>query len=76
MPKTTSLLQRMVDLPIAVEPIRVGGAFGEILAIARREELSGYDSAYLELALRQAQPLATVDARLRRACRSAEVALA
>jgi predicted nucleic acid-binding protein len=73
--QVTSLLQRIADLPITVEPIRVGGAFGDILAVARREQLSEYDAAYLELALREAQPLATVDDRLRRACGNAGAAL-
>jgi predicted nucleic acid-binding protein len=51
--QVTSLLQRISELPITVEPIRVGGAFGDILAVARREELSEYDAAYLELVLRE-----------------------
>jgi predicted nucleic acid-binding protein len=68
--QVTSLLQRIADLPITIDPIQVGGAFGEILAVARREQLSEYDAAYLELALREAQQLATLDDRLRRACRN------
>lgn len=73
--QVTSLLQRLSDLPITVEPIGVGGAFGPILAVARREQLTEYDAVYLELALREAHPLATLDEGLRRACRSAGVGL-
>lgn len=39
-------------------------AIGTIDALAARHGLSAYDAAYLELALRRALPLATLDARL------------
>lgn len=39
----------------------------ELLAIARRHELTVYDAAYLELARRLSAPLATLDGRLARA---------
>ncbi len=42
-----------------VKPTR--RAFGQILDLARRERLSGYDAAYLELAMRLGIPLATKD---------------
>ena len=48
---------------------------GALLALARQHQLTAYDSAYLELAARRALPLATRDAGLRRAARSAGVAL-
>ena len=35
--------------------------------MARQQNLTAYDAAYLELALREALPLATLDGRLRRA---------
>lgn len=73
--QVTSVLQRIGDLPISVEPIRTNLAFVQVLAVARQQQLSEYDAAYLELALRQALPLATLDERLRRAARNAGVAL-
>lgn len=73
--QVASLLRRISDLPITVEPIRVSSAFGQILDVARREQITEYDAAYLELAMREAQPLATLDDGLRRACRRAGVAL-
>jgi len=66
----TSVLQRISDLPISVEPIRVDRAFGPILLLARQEQLTEYDAAYIELALREGLPLATLDDRLKRAARS------
>lgn len=36
-----------------------------IIRLARKHQLSGYDAAYLALALKQAVPLATIDAKLK-----------
>jgi len=41
-----------------------------VLSIARTHRLSVYDASYLELALRQAAPLATLDKQLRAAARA------
>lgn len=71
----TSMLERIADLPILVDPIRAGRAFGPILLLARKERLTEYDAAYIELAFRESLPLATLDGQLRRAARSAGVAL-
>ena len=43
------------------------------LQLARRYRLSSYDASYLELALRSALPLATLDEDLRRAARKTGV---
>lgn len=50
-------------------------SLNEILGLARRTQLSSYDAAYLELAMRLGLPLATRDADLRAAARRAGVAL-
>jgi predicted nucleic acid-binding protein len=71
--QVTSVLQRIADLPISIEPIRVDRAFGPILLLARNEQLTEYDAAYIELASREGLPLATLDDRLRRAARSAGI---
>ena len=73
--QVTSMLQRIVDLPINVEPIRVDRAFGQILAAAREEKLTEYDAAYLELAMRKGWPLASLDEQLKQSARSAGVSL-
>ncbi len=49
--------------------------WNEIPALAERFELTTYDTAYLELAMRLAVPLATLDQDLARAAREAGVAL-
>jgi len=46
-----------------------------VLKLARTHRLSVYDASYLELALREAIPLATLDAQLTAAARAAGSAL-
>ena len=46
-----------------------------VLPIAREYKLSAYDAAYLELAIRHGAPLATLDAKLRKAARKAGTAI-
>jgi predicted nucleic acid-binding protein len=46
-----------------------------ILALARRHRLTVYDAAYLELAIREGSPLATLDTALMRAARGQSVPL-
>ena len=42
----------------------------DVLRLARRHGISAYDAIYLELALREQRPLATLDRRLARAARA------
>ena len=46
-----------------------------VMTLARRHRLTVYDTAYLELARRQALPLATLDGELARAAQAEQVAL-
>jgi predicted nucleic acid-binding protein len=73
--QVTKVLQRISLLPISIDPIRPDTAFGQILSVARQEQLTEYDAAYLELALREGLPLATLDNGLRRAARNAGINL-
>jgi predicted nucleic acid-binding protein len=73
--QATAFLQRISKLPILVESISPNRAFEHILQVARQYELTEYDAAYVELALRKALPLATLDAKLRRAAHSAGLRL-
>jgi predicted nucleic acid-binding protein len=59
------------QLPIVVDPETSGRGLREVLAIATDYQLSSYDAAYLELAMRHALPLATVDKTLAKAARKA-----
>lgn len=67
------LLQEMTITPDAST---VDRALGDTLQLARRFKLSSYDASYLELAMREGLPLATLDADLRSAMVLTGVALA
>lgn len=65
--KTARALQLLRDLPVTID-----NAIEEekLLDLARRRQLSVYDAAYLELALRTGYPLATLDRALSAAARA------
>ena len=71
-PDTTRLLRHLARLPIRVDrsPDEAG-----VLRLARTHRLSVYDASYLELALREALPLATLDAGLAAAARAEQTPL-
>jgi predicted nucleic acid-binding protein len=73
--QASAFLQRIAGLPISIDPIRPGTAFNQILSVARQNDLTEYDAAYVELALREALPLATLDEKLRRAATRVGVTL-
>lgn len=73
--RATALLNQIAGLPISVWPTDAKQAFEQILPVARQQSLTEYDAAYLELALRQGLPLATLDAELRRSAKATGVAL-
>lgn len=60
-------MELVLALPIAVDPVSRSPALTGTYDLARRRSLSAYDAAYLELAVRLAIPLATLDTRLREA---------
>jgi predicted nucleic acid-binding protein len=60
-------------LNITTDKATADHALGETLNLARRYKLSAYDAAYLELAMREALPLATLDADLEKAAKKAGV---
>ncbi|MCE5307993.1 MAG: type II toxin-antitoxin system VapC family toxin [Acidobacteriales bacterium] len=62
-------LTLLEDLNIGVDSGTSVHAFNNTLQLARRYRLSAYDAAYLELALREALPIATLDEDLRYAAR-------
>ncbi len=66
----TSLLQ---ELPISIDEGTSYRVFAKIINVARDYELSSYDATYLELAMRQALPLATLNVALRTAAQEAGV---
>jgi predicted nucleic acid-binding protein len=71
-PRVLALLD---PLPIAIRSTAHEHARREVLELARRERLTCYDAAYLELAMREGLPLATLDIQLQAAARHAGVPL-
>jgi len=71
----TQLLLALARLPVQVGSETSDRAFQETLALADAHQLTIYDAAYLELALRLAIPLATNDDALRRAAEAVGVEL-
>ncbi len=65
--KVTQFLALLRALPIAVDEETGARAWSAVLTMDRQHNLSTYDAAYLELAVRRALPLATMDERLKRA---------
>jgi predicted nucleic acid-binding protein len=62
-------------LPIQVDSETDKQAWGATLRLAERHQLTLYDAAYLELALRRSLPLAALDEDLRRAARAEKMRL-
>lgn len=69
---TTAFLREFSRLPLRVDrsPDEL-----EVLRLARSYQLSVYDAAYLELALREGLPLATLDTTLTKAAQAEGVRL-
>ena len=62
-------------LPIVVDEETSNRAFADIVQLARNYQLSAYDAAYLELAIRRGLPLACNDGKLKTAAVAAGVVL-
>ena len=74
-----ALMRRFLDdlakLPIALEHVPAAVVFSRVQRLSREHDLTAYDAAYLDLALDNGLPLATLDDDLVRACRKAGVKL-
>jgi predicted nucleic acid-binding protein len=60
------------DMTVMIEPVPDGTA---VMTLARRHRLTFYDAAYLEVAVRERLPLATLDASLAEAARREGIAV-
>jgi predicted nucleic acid-binding protein len=72
---TVTWLGFLVSLPITVDEETRLRAFGPTLSLARQHNLSAYDAAYLELAIRRGLALATLDDKLKTAAQTVGVLL-
>lgn len=70
--KWTSILS---SLPLVIDGETNVHAWSDTLNLARGHDLTAYDAAYLELAIRRRLPLATIDGKLKLAASAVGVAL-
>ncbi len=72
---SAAFVEQLGALPVRVERTESEHLLEAVLALARSYRLSVYDASYLDLAMREALPLATMDSALRSAARAAGVRL-
>jgi predicted nucleic acid-binding protein len=68
-------LEQLMYLPIHPDEVLTPGRLGLVISLARAQNLSSYDAAYLELAIRRGVPLASLDDRLIVAARNCGVSI-
>ncbi len=73
--KAGAFLENLADLPIEIENPTRPLMFTSVRALASRYKLTGYDAAYLELAIRHKLSMAALDNALAPAARAAGVKL-
>lgn len=66
-------LTLLSHLPIFVDHSRPERRMEELLSLGRTRNLSSYDAAYLDLAMRKGLPIATLDQKLMNAAQQIEV---
>ena len=70
-----SFVNDLAKLPVALEQFPAVVVFSRVQRLGREHGLTAYDAAYLDLALDNGLPLATLDDDLFQACRKAGVEL-
>jgi predicted nucleic acid-binding protein len=73
--ESAAFVAMIEELPIVADPATGARALHETMSLAREHELTAYDAAYLELAMRLGVPLATGDCKLRTAAQRVGVVL-
>lgn len=66
-------IAQLENLPLHIDPLTARQSFTRTMSLARAYKLSSYDAAYLELAIREGLPLATLDKDLIKAARKADI---
>ena len=70
---TVRFLSLLSQLPIHIEPAWPERSMKDLLALGRANDLSSYDASYLDLAMRQGLPIATLDQKLLEAANRIDV---
>lgn len=71
----TRFTQLLASLPIEIERRAAEGIFDSVLHTAQAQNLSVYDAAYVDLAMRSGLPIASLDERVRVASEAVGVTL-
>ena len=71
--KVIQFVKELQSFDITVDPQNSARIFRDVMTVAQMHRLTAYDAAYLELAIREGLPIATLDGNLRRAAVSAGV---
>ena len=71
--QSEAFLEMLEGVVISADSATFSKALSDTLQIARRYRLSAYDASYLELAMRERLPLATLDEDLQKAANKAGV---
>jgi len=71
--ETARVLSLVRNLPIEMDDSPLAETIERITSLARRFKISAYDASYLELAIRQGLPLATLDRKLKSVAKRAGV---
>ena len=71
----TAAIRLISNLPLERHPLSGPNQPGGLMAMAQRHNLSVYDATYLELAVRECAPLATLDKSLAKAASAEKVRL-
>jgi predicted nucleic acid-binding protein len=73
--ETIKWTRLLASLPIIFDEETNAHAWGDMLNLARGHNLTAYDAAYLELAIRRGLTMATIDRKLRTAAEPVGVAI-
>jgi len=73
--ESAQFLNTLGALEIEIDHEAVNRAFHDVLPLSRANNLTSYDAAYLDLAIRRRLPLASLDDDLRRAAKARGVKL-
>jgi predicted nucleic acid-binding protein len=69
--QSEAFLEMLGSIDVSVDTATFSKALSDTLQISRRHRLSAYDASYLELAMREGLPLATLDEDLQKAANKA-----
>jgi len=74
--QATLFLEQLQSFNIVVDSALIPRVFSQVFLEARQQDLTAYDAAYLELALRRGLPLATLDEQLTKAAKDLGIPIA